>query len=181
MSSGAGPFAAAPRGWPADLPVHVVEAIVTAALAEDVGWGDVTTQAIVPPAIEVTGNIVARQPGIVCGLPVAEVVFRRLAGTAAVEPLLGEGEPCRGGQTVAVVRGPARALLTGERVALNFLQRLSGIATLTRRFVDACRGTRARIVDTRKTTPGLRALERYAVRVGGGVNHRFGLADGVLI
>lgn len=165
-----------------DLGIDVA-AIVARALEEDVGRnGDITTLSTVPRHLTARGHIVAREDGIiVCGLPVVAEVFHQLSPSVQVNVLVPDGTRCRSGQSVAEVTGPAHPLLTGERVALNFLQRLSGIATLTRRFVEACRGTKARIADTRKTTPGLRVLERYAVRVGGGVNHRFGLFDGILI
>lgn len=169
----------APSPWLPPAPI--IDRIVRMALDEDVGTGDLTTLATVPEHLVGRGTIVAREPGVLCGLPVVEAVYRALSPAVRVVPFLQEGAAFEGGQPLAEVAGPVRALLTGERVALNFLQRLSGIATLTRRFVEACRGTAARITDTRKTTPGLRPLERYAVRVGGGVNHRFGLFDALLI
>jgi nicotinate-nucleotide pyrophosphorylase (carboxylating) len=150
-------------------------------LAEDVGRGDVTTQACVPAALVVRGRIVARQPLVVAGLAVARSVFHELDDQVAFDAHMVDGDRVGAGATVALVAGPARAILTGERVALNLLQRLSAIATLTRSYVDRLKGARARIIDTRKTTPGLRALEKYAVTVGGGHNHRHGLDDGVLI
>jgi nicotinate-nucleotide pyrophosphorylase (carboxylating) len=150
-------------------------------LAEDVGRGDVTTQACVPPTLAVRARVVARQPLVVAGFAVARSVFLELDERVAFEPQVAEGDRVATATTVALVSGPARAILTGERVALNLLQRLSGIATLTRSYVDRLQGARARIIDTRKTTPGLRMLEKYAVTVGGGHNHRHGLDDGVLI
>jgi nicotinate-nucleotide pyrophosphorylase (carboxylating) len=165
-----------------DVPGHLVEAAVRAALAEDMGLvGDITTSAIVPAAAMAAGVLVARRPGVIAGLPLAEAAFRALDPGVRFEALVGEGQPVAEGAAAARVSGRARALLSAERVALNFLGRLSGIATLTRRYVDAIAGTRARIIDTRKTTPGLRALEKYAVRAGGGMNHRTGLFDAVLI
>jgi len=154
--------------------------LVAAALREDVGSGDVTTTAIVPAGLRARARIVARQGGVIAGLPVAVAVFRRLSRRVRFRARVAEGAWVEPGQTIAELRGPARALLTGERVALNFLQRLSGIATLTRRCVQAA-GRNVLIMDTRKTTPGLRVLEKYAVRRGGGANHRFGLFDQVLI
>jgi nicotinate-nucleotide pyrophosphorylase (carboxylating) len=157
------------------------DAIIRLALAEDIGPGDVTTLATVPAEAVGRAVFLAKAPGVVAGLPVAEAVFREVDPGARFTPLIEEGEYVLPGARLAVVEGPARALLTGERVALNFLQHLSGIATRTRRFVGLVAGTGARIVDTRKTVPGLRALAKYAVRVGGGANHRFALYDGVLI
>ncbi|HAZ63656.1 MAG TPA: carboxylating nicotinate-nucleotide diphosphorylase [Armatimonadetes bacterium] len=150
-------------------------------LAEDIGWGDATTNACVPATARCQGRFVMRAAGVVAGLECAREVFALLDGEVAFEALSADGERVSAGETVAVVRGPARPVLTGERLALNLLQRLSGIASLTRRYVDAVAGTRAVILDTRKTTPGLRRLEKAAVRAGGGRNHRFGLSDGVLI
>jgi len=158
-----------------------LERIVSAALAEDVGDGDVTTEATVNPSAVGTAELVLREPGIVCGLDAAEAVFRALDPGIEVERLVDEGAAVDGPATVARVVGSERAILTGERTALNFLGRLSGIATLTRRYVDAVEGTAATILDTRKTTPGLRRLEKEAVACGGGGNHRLGLWDGVLL
>ncbi len=155
--------------------------LVRAALAEDVGSGDATTLAVIPPELQTSAAMVTRQDCVCAGLPVAEMLFQELDRGLAFEALVAEGERCRAGQTLAAVRGSARAILTGERTALNFVQRLSGIATLTRRYVDALGNCRTRILDTRKTTPGLRLLEKYAVRLGGGQNHRFGLYDRVMI
>lgn len=154
---------------------------VRRALREDVGAGDVTTQAVVPAGLRARAAMVARQPLVVCGLAAARLAFLLSDRRVAVRPLRHDGQKAGAGDTLMVVEGPARALLTAERVALNFVQRLSGIATLTARFVEAVQGTGAQILDTRKTTPGLRALEKYAVACGGGVNHRMGLYDLVLI
>lgn len=155
---------------------------VRAALAEDLGRaGDLTTDAIVPAEREAAGRLVARAAGRVCGLEVAAAAFRELDAEAEVDLRLEDGADVEAGATLASIRGRARALLAAERVALNFLGRLSGIATATRDLVRLVAGTGARIADTRKTTPGLRALEKYAVRVGGGSNHRFGLDDAVLV
>ena len=155
--------------------------IVELALAEDLGTGDVTTRATIAPDVPATGTIVAKAPGVVSGLPVATAVFARVDPAIEVRPLTADGERIEAGDVLADVAGPAAGLLAAERVALNFLQRLSGVATATARYVEAVAGTGARIVDTRKTTPGMRALEKAAVRHGGGHNHRVGLADGVLI
>jgi nicotinate-nucleotide pyrophosphorylase (carboxylating) len=151
------------------------------ALAEDLGAGDVTTAATVPASAAARALMVAREPLVVCGLAAAEAVFKEVSPKVELERASEDGRRAGRGDTLLRVRGPARAILTGERVALNFVQRLSGVATLTARFVEAVAGTRARILDTRKTTPGLRALEKYAVTCGGGANHRFGLFDRVLI
>jgi len=160
----------------------IIEPIVRAALAEDLGRaGDITSDAIIPAEARAHGILAARQPGIVAGIEVAATAFRLLDPQTKVEVLRHDGDDVTAGAAIATVAGKARALLSAERVALNFLCRLSGIATATRALVDAVQGTRARVCDTRKTTPGLRALEKYAVRVGGGVNHRFGLDDAVLI
>ena len=160
---------------------EVLERVVAAALAEDVGEGDVTTEATVAAEAVGTAEILVKEPGVVCGLGVAEAVFRALDPDIRFEPLVREGAVIDRATAVALVAGPERAILTGERVALNFLGRLSGVATLTKRYVDAVAGTGAAILDTRKTTPGLRALEKHAVSCGGGRNHRFGLDDGVLV
>jgi nicotinate-nucleotide pyrophosphorylase (carboxylating) len=154
---------------------------VRKALAEDVGAGDVTTLATVPAHLTAEALMVAREPLVVCGLPLAEAVFKEVCAKIEIERQAEDGQRARKGQCLLRLRGPAGAMLTAERVALNFVQRLSGVATLTARFVEAAAGTRARILDTRKTTPGLRALEKYAVACGGGTNHRFGLFDRVLI
>ena len=158
-----------------------LERIVLAALAEDVGQGDVTTEATVSPDAVGTAELLVKEPGVVCGLRTAEAAFRALDDEIRFEPLVRDGDIVDGRTAVAVVSGPQRAILTGERVALNFLGRLSGIATLTKGYVDAVEGTGVAILDTRKTTPGLRALEKHAVVSGGGRNHRFGLDDGVLV
>jgi nicotinate-nucleotide pyrophosphorylase (carboxylating) len=157
-----------------------LDAIVRRALEEDVGAGDVTTRATVPPGARARARITQKQPGVVFGLDAAEATFRALDGDVRLERLTAEGE-WRDGGPVLDVEGAAAALLTAERTALNFLQRLSGIATLTARYVAAVAGTGARVLDTRKTTPGLRALEKAAVAAGGGTNHRAGLYDAILI
>jgi len=161
--------------------VDMLERVAFAALAEDLGDGDVTTEATVHVDATGSAELVVKEPGVVCGLAVAEAVFRAVDPELRFERLVEEGASVAAGTAVARVAGPERAILTGERTALNFLARLSGIATLTRRYVDAVDGTGAAILDTRKTTPGLRALEKHAVATGGGRNHRFGLDDGVLV
>jgi nicotinate-nucleotide pyrophosphorylase (carboxylating) len=159
-----------------------IERVVAAAIAEDVGDGDATTLALVPEEARCRAELLLEEPGVVCGVPVAAAVFAALDPSATVEPRLEEGAAVSDVPALlAVVEGPARAILTGERVALNLVGRLCGIASLTRRFVELTDGTPTEILDTRKTTPGLRALEKYAVRCGGGRNHRAGLYDGVLI
>jgi nicotinate-nucleotide pyrophosphorylase (carboxylating) len=157
-----------------------LDAIVRRALDEDVGSGDVTTRATVPADARARARITQKQPGVVFGLDAAEATFRALDPGVRVERLAPEGE-WRDGGPVLDVGGRAAALLTAERTALNFLQRLSGVATLTARYVAAVEGTGARVLDTRKTTPGLRALEKAAVAAGGGTNHRAGLYDAILI
>lgn len=151
------------------------------ALEEDIGSGDVTTDSIVPAAASLRGRIIAKQDGIVAGLEVANEVFRTLNARIAFEANVEDGANVNRGGVLAELNGDARALLTGERTALNFLGRMSGIATLTRQFVDAVAGTRAVILDTRKTAPGLRMVDKHAVLLGGGQNHRTGLFDMVLI
>jgi nicotinate-nucleotide pyrophosphorylase (carboxylating) len=151
-------------------------------LQEDIGRGDITTQACVAPDVSGIGKFLAKEDLVVCGLAVAEAVFAHLdPESPEIETVIGEGEKVEAGTVFATLKGYADVLLTGERVALNLLQRMSGIATLTRKYVEAIEGTNAVIVDTRKTTPGIRMLEKYAVMVGGGKNHRLGLDDGVLI
>jgi nicotinate-nucleotide pyrophosphorylase (carboxylating) len=164
------------------LPRPLVVRAVSRALAEDLGTaGDVTTEATVPTGTQAHGSFGARKAGVISGLDVARAAFHALDKKVTFQPLVQDGDSVGEGAIVARVSGNARALLTGERVALNFLCHMSGIATLTRQYVDAIEGTRASIVDTRKTTPGLRAFEKYAVRCGGGSNHRHGLFDAILI
>jgi len=155
--------------------------VVAQALAEDVGYGDVTTCATIPASTQAIGTIEMGATGVVAGLPVAVEVFAQLDASLECRCLVEDGACVAGGGTIASVSGSARAILTGERVALNFLQRLSGIATMTRAFVERIANTRARITDTRKTTPGLRMLEKYAVRIGGGHNHRMDLSHAIMI
>ncbi|MGI9383712.1 MAG: carboxylating nicotinate-nucleotide diphosphorylase [Methyloligellaceae bacterium] len=164
------------------LPQSLVYRTVSAALDEDLGLaGDVTTEATVPADQTVKAAIVARASGCIAGKALAEAAFKSFDHDAAFDAAVADGADVEAGQTVATVAGKARAVLTGERVALNFLSRLSGVASLTRTYARAVEGTGARICCTRKTTPGLRAFEKYAVRAGGGMNHRFGLHDAVLI
>jgi nicotinate-nucleotide pyrophosphorylase (carboxylating) len=155
--------------------------LVDEALNEDLGPGDITTESVVPPDAVAEGEIISCAKGIVAGLPVAGLCFRRLDSRIAFEQEVEDGGRVSKNRVLARVLGPAASILKAERVALNFLQRLSGIATHTSRFVEAVADYPVKILDTRKTTPGLRILEKYAVRAGGGTNHRFGLSDGVLI
>jgi len=165
-----------------DIPQIQYEPLVRDALLEDIGPGDVTTMLCVPAGTRATATVLAKQAGTIAGLAVGELAFKLLDPNAHWEVLVEDGAKVGAGRTpIARVSGDARALLTAERVALNFMQRLSGIATVTARYAALTAGTHARIADTRKTTPGLRALEKYAVRTGGGFNHRLGLYDAVLI
>ena len=160
----------------------LVEDAVRAALLEDLGRaGDITTNGTIPAARQARAVIAARQPGIVAGLDLAKAAFRLLDPALSFETRIADGTAVTPGAILATIEGPARALLSAERVALNFLGRLSGIATLTSRYVAAVAHTKVRIVCTRKTTPGLRTFEKYAVLCGGGFNHRFGLDDAILI
>jgi len=164
------------------LPRPLIEPLVRAALVEDLGRaGDVTTEAIIPAEATARAAIVARQPGVVAGLDLAALAFELIDPRLVFQAHVADGDAVKPGTELATISGPARGLLTGERVALNFLGRLCGIATATAAVVDAVRPHACRITDTRKTTPGLRAVEKYAVRAGGGSNHRFGLDDAVLI
>ena len=156
-------------------------AIVERALAEDIGTGDVTTDSIVPPETHVAAQIVAKTSGVIAGLEIARHTFERLDPAVTFACTTQDGVSVPAGQTVAEIRGIARAILAAERTALNFMGRMSGIATRARQFVDAVAGTSAQILDTRKTAPNLRALDKMAVRLGGAQNHRFGLFDMVLI
>ncbi|HET7446315.1 MAG TPA: carboxylating nicotinate-nucleotide diphosphorylase [Methyloceanibacter sp.] len=165
-----------------NLPRFLVEQAVAAALAEDLGSvGDITTDAIIPAESQGEASIVARKTGVIAGLDLVEAAFKSLDPEARFRRVVQDASKVEAGGTIATVAGKTRALLIGERTALNFLGRLSGIATLTAAYVAAIQGTRAKIVETRKTTPGLRAFEKYAVRCGGGMNHRFGLYDAVLV
>lgn len=167
-------------GFP--VPRAEIERLIDAALAEDIGPGDVTTLATVAPEAQAFAEMLAKAPGRIVGLPIAAAVFARLDPQVEFQALVAEGMSIdRLPREIANIRGPARSILTGERVALNIVQRLSGVATMAARCAKVVEGTRARILDTRKTTPGMRALEKYAVRMGGGHNHRTGLYDGILI
>lgn len=172
-----GPFATST----ASLDPRDIDRAVLAALTEDLPAGDITSDAVVPAAAVSKGILLAKEPGILAGLPVARRVFEALDPKLAFDALSEDGRECRSGDVLARLGGRSRSLLAAERSALNFVQRLSGIATVTRAFVRAVAGTKARILDTRKTTPGLRALEKYAVAVGGGSNHRRSLSDMMLI
>ena len=158
-----------------------VQRLLDLTLEEDAGRGDVTSAALIDEGQEAEADIIAKERLVVCGLGIAEAVFTRFDWRTRMRTRVADGDPVTPGTLVASVRGPAQAVLAGERVALNFMQRLSGIATLTQAFVAAAEGAKVRVTDTRKTTPGLRALEKYAVRVGGGFNHRADLSSGVLI
>ncbi len=159
----------------------LIDRLIDLALEEDLGTGDVTTQALIPPDLMGEAQIRAKQNLVVAGLPVAARVFRKVDANLVFESQAEEGQEVAPGAVLARLTGPVAGILTGERTALNFLQRLSGIATFTREMVGLIAGTQAALVDTRKTTPGWRALEKYAVRLGGARNHRAGLYDGVLI
>jgi nicotinate-nucleotide pyrophosphorylase (carboxylating) len=164
-----------------DIPAWELEDIIRRALAEDIGSGDVTTDSLIPPDATGTGAVQVRQGGIIAGLEVLLATFRMVDPAIQVKLFKRDGDTVEPGDLVARLEGPARGLLKGERVALNFIQRMSAIATATNALVRAVEGLPVRIIDTRKTTPGLRPLERYSVRAGGGRNHRYGLSDGVLI
>ncbi|EDM28564.1 nicotinate-nucleotide pyrophosphorylase [Lentisphaera araneosa HTCC2155] len=158
-----------------------IQTAVKTALFEDVGSGDATTLGCIPTDLQCTANFLAKQDCTVAGLTVAETVLKELDPKSTFEILIGDGSPCKKGDVMAIAKGNARAIITGERVALNFLQHLCAIATTTSTFVKETEGTKAEVLDTRKTTPGLRALEKYAVLCGGGTNHRFGLYDRIMI
>ena len=163
------------------LNLRSLDPLIDLAFEEDIGIGDITTEATVPATQEGVGILLAKSDGIVAGLPIAERVFTKLDTALAFRALVSDGDAVEAGTPIAEVQGSAKTILIGERTALNFLQRLSGIATLTAQFVEAVANYDTKIVDTRKTAAGWRAVQKYAVRVGGGYNHRFGLYDGVLI
>jgi nicotinate-nucleotide pyrophosphorylase (carboxylating) len=163
------------------LTPQLIDTVVRAALTEDAPWGDLTSELVIPEAASASASLDAREPGVFSGGDVFVAAMRAVDPDTVVELALPDGSAFDAGATLAAVTGRARAVLQAERVALNLVQRMSGIATLTARFVALTEGTRARIVDTRKTTPGLRALERHAVRSGGGHNHRFSLSDAVMV
>lgn len=158
-----------------------IEKLIRTALREDIGTGDITTASTVSPDAEISGKYVMKDDGIICGLDIVRRVFDALDADVTYTPTAKDGDAVKRGDVVATVSGNAVAILSGERVGLNLLQHLSGIATYTRKLADTVKDTKARITETRKTTPGLRILEKYAVRVGGGASHRFGLSDGILI
>ena len=159
----------------------LLKKIVRRALEEDLGSGDITTRALFPKKIQAKAVIEAKQEGLIAGLPVAKAVFKQVDPHLRFNPTVKDGDRLKPGMIIARLSGDGRSILRGERVALNFLQRLSGIATLTAQFVEAVKNTKAKILDTRKTMPGMRCLEKYAVRMGGGQNHRMSLSDGLLI
>lgn len=164
------------------LPPHIIKRCVELAFSEDLGRaGDITTASIISPEATTSARIVARQPGIIAGLEVARYAFASTSSEISFNSRIEDGQPVKSNSLIAEISGPATGILIAERTALNFLGHLSGIATLTHQFVQAIEGTNARICCTRKTTPGLRAMEKFAVRAGGGINHRFGLDDAVLI
>lgn len=163
------------------LELRSLDPLIDLAFEEDIGIGDITTEATVSPAQKGKGTLIAKSSGIIAGLPVAERVFAKLDANLSFRSLVSDGDLVKAGTPIVEVEGSAKTILMGERTALNFLQRLSGIATLTAQFVEAVADYDTKIVDTRKTAAGWRAVQKYAVRVGGGFNHRFGLYDGVLI
>ena len=166
---------------PAPLPQSAIDHLVRLALDEDAPWGDLTSQTLLPPNARVTATLVAREPGILAGAQLFTAAMHLADPSIAVTLHQQDAEPFHASDRLATARGPAHGVLLAERVALNLVQRLSGIATLTAQFVEQIKGTEARIVDTRKTTPTLRLFERYAVRCGGGYNHRFSLSDAMLV
>ncbi len=163
------------------LNLRSLDPLIELAFAEDIGIGDITTEATVPTSQQAVGTFIAKSDGVIAGLPVAERTFKKLESTLIFRSFVNDGDTITANTPIGEIQGNAKSILTGERTALNFLQRLSGVATLTAQFVKAVAGYDVKIVDTRKTTPGWRALQKYAVRVGGGHNHRFGLYDGILI
>lgn len=171
-----------PDRLPAQLPRLLVERAVAAALEEDLGLaGDLTSQATLAPDSLATASLSTREAGVIAGLDLAAAAFRLVGDGVTFAAKVADGDRVAAGDLVATVSGPARLVMSGERVALNFLNHMSGIATLTRRYADAVEGTGAQICDTRKTTPGMRAFQKYAVRCGGGANHRYSLSDAILI
>jgi len=164
-----------------DIDLRAIRDLLEMALREDIGTGDITSESVIPADAQAVGTIKAKSDGIIAGLDVAAGIFRMLDPGVNFKKLVSDGDQVHIGQELATAEGSARSILTAERTVLNFLQRLSGIATMTSEYVRAASGYPAKIIDTRKTTPGWRVLEKYAVRVGGGHNHRFGLYDAVLI
>ncbi|HEY8678478.1 MAG TPA: carboxylating nicotinate-nucleotide diphosphorylase [Candidatus Dormibacteraeota bacterium] len=163
------------------FPISAVDKLIKEALAEDIGDGDLTTQTLFPGKVKARGKLIAGEDGVLCGLPIFKRVFELVDKNITFEPRATDGMALAGGQLVARISGPATSVLQAERTALNFLQHLSGIATQTAKFANAVKGTKTRILDTRRTTPGLRFLEKYAVEVGGGVSHQKGLADRLIV
>ena len=161
--------------------IKKIVSLIESTLREDIGKGDITTNALIPDSLVTTATMTAKADGVVAGMPVAEAVFRILSTQIEWNPRVQDGDIIKKGDLLVEISGPFRALLTGERLALNFLQRMSGIATMTALFVGQVAGSRTKILDTRKTVPGLRILDKYAVKAGGGENHRIGLFDMVLI
>lgn len=159
----------------------LIDEVIKNALKEDIGNGDITTEAVVPEGTSIFGRFIAKEPGVVCGAEVMARVFHLINPEIKVDIFHNDGDEVQKGAVLAEISGDAKGILTGERVALNFFQRMSGVATAVRRYVREVSGTGAMITDTRKTTPGLRIFEKYAVRIGGGRNHRYNLSDGVLI
>lgn len=164
-----------------NLPTSELRSIVENAVREDLGWGDITTDYLIPEDLPAQATLLAKSEGVLAGIEIFALVFKTVDPSVSVEILMKDGTQIRRGDKLAVIAGSAASILRAERVALNFVQRLSGIATATWRCVSAVDGFKARIVDTRKTSPGLRLLEKYATRVGGGYNHRYNLSDGVLV
>jgi nicotinate-nucleotide pyrophosphorylase (carboxylating) len=163
------------------LEMLTVDRIIKNALEEDLGWGDVTTDSTIPMEAAIEGLFIAKEQGIVCGIEVCKRVFEMMDSSITFEILIKDGQKAQNGDHIAKISGPARSILKGERVSLNLLQRMSGIATAANKYAEAVQGTTARVVDTRKTMPGLRILDKYSVLVGGCYNHRFNLSDLVLI
>lgn len=159
----------------------ITDPIIKNALEEDLGWGDVTTDSTIPAESNIRGNFIAKAEGVVCGIDICRRVFEIVDGSIEFQTFVGDGQKVSKGEILAAINGSARSILKGERTALNFFQRMSGIATMTNRFVREVSGSKARIVDTRKTAPGLRVFDKYSVRTGGGYNHRYNLSDMVLI
>jgi nicotinate-nucleotide pyrophosphorylase (carboxylating) len=159
----------------------ILDKIILNALEEDLGWGDVTTDSTIPEGTTIEGKFIAKAEGIICGIDVCRRVFELVDGSIEFQALVKDGHRASKGDVIATISGNARSILKGERTALNFFQRMSGIATMTDRFVSSIAGCKARITDTRKTVPGLRLLDKYSVKVGGGFNHRYNLSDMVLI
>jgi nicotinate-nucleotide pyrophosphorylase (carboxylating) len=163
------------------LEMFTVDRIIKNALEEDLGWGDVTTDSTIPSAATIKGNFIAKEQGVLCGIEICKRVFEILDNTIVFEILIRDGQKLQAGDILAKISGPARSILKGERVSLNLLQRMSGIATAANMYSEAVQGTNARVVDTRKTMPGLRILDKYSVLTGGCHNHRFNLSDLILI